>query len=212
MTRLVLVDDHDIVRTGLRMILENAPGLEVVAECEDGDQALQAVREHRPDVVLMDVNMPRLSGLEATRRITARFPDTRVIILTIHAQNPFPAQLLEAGASGYLTKGCDSSELLTAIRTVARGGKYIGADIAQQMALSMLPGGEGSPFDELSSREMEVMLMLVQGRGTKEIGEALSISPKTVATYKYRIQDKLGVENVVELTRLAMNHGVLEPT
>jgi len=210
MTRLVLVDDHEIVRTGLRMILENIPDLEIVAECEDGDQALQAVRTHQPDVVLMDVNMPRLSGLEATRRITERFPNTRVIILTIHAQNPFPAQLLEAGASGYLTKGCDSSELTKAIKRVSRGGKYIGTDIAQQMALSMLPGGDSSPFDELSTREMEVMLMLVQGKGTKEIGQLLSISPKTVATYKYRIQDKLGVDNVVELTRLAMNHGVMD--
>ncbi len=210
MTRLVLVDDHEIVRTGLRMILEKIPDLEIVAECEDGEQALQAVRSHQPDVVLMDVNMPRLSGLEATRRITERFPNTRVIILTIHAQNPFPAQLLEAGASGYLTKGCDSSELAKAIKTVSRGGKYIGTDIAQQMALSMLPGGDSSPFDELSTREMEVMLMLVQGKGTKEIGEVLSISPKTVATYKYRIQDKLGVDNVVELTRLAMNHGVMD--
>ncbi len=210
MTKLVLVDDHDIVRTGLRMILEKTPGFDVVAECSDGDQVLQVVREHRPDVVLMDVNMPRLSGLEATRRISERFPDTRVIILTIHAQNPFPAQLLEAGASGYLTKGCDSGELIKAIKTVARGGKYVGADIAQQMALSMLPGGDRSPFDELSTREMEVMLMLVQGKGVKDIGGVLSISPKTVATYKYRILEKLGVDNVVELTRLAMNHGVLE--
>jgi two-component system invasion response regulator UvrY len=210
MPRLVLVDDHEIVRTGLRMILEKIPGVEIVAECEDGDEALQAVREHRPDVVLMDVNMPRLSGLEATRRIVSRYPDTRVIILTIHAQSPFPAQLLEAGASGYLTKGCASDELTKAIQVVSRGGKYIGTDIAQQMALSMLPGGNSSPFDDLSTREMEVMLMMVQGKGVKEIGELLSISPKTVATYKYRILDKLNVDNVVELTHLAMNHGVMD--
>ncbi len=210
MTRLVLVDDHEIVRTGLRMILENTPGMEIVAECDDGDQALQAVRQHQPDVVLMDVNMPRMSGLEATRRIAERFPGIGVIILTIHAQNPFPAQLLEAGASGYLTKGCDSDELIKAIRTVSRGGKYIGADIAQQMALSMLPGGDSSPFDTLSTREMEVMLMVVQGKSMKEIGEVLSISPKTVATYKYRILEKLAVDNVVELTRLAMSHGVMD--
>lgn len=212
MINVVLVDDHEIVRTGLRLIIAKMPGITIVAEAEDGQQAIEAVNLHKPNVVLMDVNMPIISGLEATRRITQHSTKTKVIILTVHAENPFPAQLLEAGASGYLTKGCAAKELEKAIKSVAKNGRYIGTDIAQEMALSFLPGGDSSPLETLSSREMEVMMLLVQGKKPREIGNLLVLSPKTIATYKYRVLEKLELENTIELAHFAMRHGILENT
>lgn len=210
MIRLLLVDDHDIVRTGVAHIIEKHKGIEIVGEAGTGEEALRLVRQHQPDVVLMDVNMPGLGGLEATRRIHRSTPKTKVIILTVHSEAPFPNHLLDAGASGYLTKGCAASELIEAIRYVHRGQRYIGKDIAQRLALSLLPGAERSPFDELSIREMEVMMMLTQGIEVGTIADSLALSPKTVSTYKYRIYEKLDVKNDVELTHLASRHGILE--
>ncbi|MBL4661718.1 MAG: response regulator [Alcanivoracaceae bacterium] len=210
MIKIILVDDHEIVRTGLKMIVAKMPGIKILAEAENGQQAIDLANKLKPDVILMDVNMPIISGIEATRRITQHTPHTKIIILTVHAENPFPAQLLEAGASGYLTKGCAAHELEIAINTVAKDGRYIGTDIAQQMALSLLPGGESSPFDELSSREMEVMLLLAQGKNPNDIGKILLLSPKTVATYKYRILEKLKLKNIIELVHLTIRHGILE--
>jgi len=210
MIKIILVDDHEIVRTGLKMIVAKMSGIKIIAEAKNGQQAIDLANNSKPDVMLMDVNMPIMSGIEATRRISQHTPHTKIIILTVHAENPFPAQLLEAGACGYLTKGCAAHELEIAINTVAKGGRYIGTDIAQQMALSLLPGGESSPFDELSSREMEVMLLLAQGKNPRDIGEILLLSPKTVATYKYRILEKLKLENIIELAHLTIRHGILE--
>ncbi len=210
MITLVLADDHEIVRTGLKMIIEKMPDIKVIAEAENGKQAIEAVRLYSPDVILMDVNMPIMSGIEATKRIASHMPDTKVIILTVHAENPFPVQLLEAGASGYLTKGCAATELENAIKAVYAQGRYIGTQIAQQMALSLMPGGDSSPFDELTPREMEVMMLLSQGKRPKEIANTLFISPKTVSTFKYRIFEKLKVQNLVELAHFAIKHGVLE--
>lgn len=210
MIRVLIVDDHDLVRVGIRRILEAAEGIEVCGEADGGEGALRLNREKPADVVLMDVNMPGMGGLEATRRILASHPDTHVMILTVHAQAPFPTQLLNAGASGYLTKGCASEELVDAIRRVAKGGRYVSADIAQQLALSMLPGGHKSPLDELSHREIEVMMMLVQGQEIQEIADTLHISHKTVRTYKARLYEKLDVKNAVDLTHMAIRHGILE--
>jgi two-component system invasion response regulator UvrY len=210
MIRLLLVDDHDIVRTGIAHIIEKQNGIEIVGETGTGEEALRLARKLKPDVVLMDVNMPGLGGLEATRRIHLSMPETKVIILTVHSEAPFPTHLLDAGASGYLTKGCAASELVDSIRAVNRNQRYIGKDIAQRLALSLLPGADKSPFDDLSSREMEVMMMLIQGLEVSQIAETLSLSPKTVSTYKYRIYDKLDVKNDVELTHLAIRHGIIE--
>lgn len=207
----MLVDDHDIVRTGIRMVVEKMSGFDIVGECRDGYEAIDKVTELKPDVVLMDVNMPRMSGLEATRKITELDKYARIIILTIHAENPYPKQMLDAGACGYLTKGCAAQELEDAMKKVCKGQKYVGADIAQQMALSMLPGGKKeSPFDILTSREMEVMMLLVRGKKAKEIGEILGLNDKTVATYKYRILEKLELKNEVKLTHMAIRHGILD--
>lgn len=210
MIDIILVDDHELVRTGLKMIIAKMPGINIVAEGENGQQAIDLATQLRPDVILMDVNMPVITGLEATRRISAHMPDVKVIILTVHAETPFPSKLLQAGASGYLTKGCDAAELEKAIKRVATNNRYIGTDIAQQMALSLLPGGDSSPFNVLSEREMEVMMMLAHGKKPKEIAAKLYLSPKTIATYKYKIMDKLEVENLIELAHMAIRHGIIE--
>ncbi len=211
MIKVLLVDDHDIVRTGLKLVAEQMTDVKIVGECRDGAEAVEQAQALKPDVILMDVNMPKMSGLEATRRINQADPYIKIIILTIHAENPFPRNLLDAGAVGYLTKGCAADELEKAIKMVAKGQRYVGADIAQQMALSMLPGGgDGSPFDDLSLRELDVVMMLVRGKKAKEIAYTLDLTDRTVATYKYRVLEKLGLRNEVELTHMAIRHGLLD--
>jgi len=209
MIRIMVVDDHELVRVGLRHILAEYPSIHIAGEAPDGETAIRLNRELKPDVVLLDVCLPGLSGFEVTSRLKQASPDLGIIILTIHEQAPYPAQLLEAGASGYLTKGCPATELVQAIKTVARGGRHIGSKVAQEMALQMLPGGKSSPFDELSAREMEVMLMLADGRKIADIADIMHLSPKTVATYKYRIFDKLNTRSDVDMTRMALRYGIV---
>ena len=209
MIRLLVVDDHELVRIGLRRVIADYPDIHIAAEATDGESALRMNRKFRPDVILLDVCLPGLSGFEITSRLKQATPGVGVIILTVHEQAPFPERLLEAGASGYLTKGCTATELAQAIRTVARGGRHIGSSIAQQMALNILPGGGKSPFDGLSAREMEVLLMLADGLKVADIAKAMHLSPKTVATYKYRIYEKLNTRNDVDMTRMAMRYGIV---
>ena len=207
--RILLVDHQALVRSGIQRLLEDHPQLSVVGEASTGEEAVDLARNVKPDVVLMDVQVPGIGGMEATRRICRACPDTGVVVVTIDVSDPFPAQLLEAGASGYLTKHCDVDEITDAICAVARGERYISADIAREMALSMLPGKEQSPFDRLSQREMQVMLMVTKGQSVHDISDSLCLSPKTVSTYRYRLYDKLGVENDVELTHMAIRHGIV---
>jgi two-component system, NarL family, invasion response regulator UvrY len=210
MLRLAIVDDHDLFRAGLKMILEKHTDISVVAEGVNGEDAIQIVRKQKPDVLLLDISMPVLSGVEAMRRI-GELPGlrTKVIIVTVHADTAYPRRLLDAGASGYLTKTCAAPELLAAIYAVAAGRKYIEPAIAQLLALSMLPGGNRSPFDDLSPREAEVAIMFAQGERAVAIAQRLNLSVKTVSTYKYRIFAKLDVKNDVELARLALAHGLV---
>jgi two-component system invasion response regulator UvrY len=209
MIRLLVVDDHELVRIGLRHILADYPAIQIAGEAVDGESALRMNREIRPDVVLLDICLPGMSGFEVTTRLKQASPNLGIIILSVHEQAPYPAQLLEAGASAYLTKGCPAAELVQAIHTVVRGGRHIGSRIAQQMALNLLPGGHASPFEELSAREMEVMLMLADGRKIADIAEVLHLSPKTVATYKYRIFEKLNARSDVDMARMAVRYGVV---
>jgi two-component system invasion response regulator UvrY len=205
----MIVDDHELVRIGLRHILAEYPEIKVAAEAVDGESAIRLCQKIKPDVVLLDICLPGLSGFEVTSRLKRTQPGIGVIILSVHEKAPYPERLLEAGASGYLSKGCPSTELVQAIREIARGGRHIGSRVAQNMALKLLPGGQSTPFDELSSREMEVMLMLADGIRVSEIASRMHLSPKTVATYKYRIFDKLNTRNDVDMTRMAMRYGIV---
>lgn len=210
MINVLLVDDHELVRTGIRRLIDDVPNIKVYAEAENGEDAISLARKRRPDVVLMDVTMPGIGGLEATRKLLQIYPDLPIIIVTVHIDDPFPSSLLKAGAMGYLHKGCKIDEIVSAIRDVHNGKRYISSDIAQTLALSLLPGNEKSPFDGLSQREMQVMLMLVQGNKVQDISTKLCLSPKTISTYRTRLFDKLAVRNDAELTRLAMRYGILD--
>ena len=207
--RVMLVDDHDLIRYGLRRLLGDQPGIDVIAEADSGEKALELVRKEKPDVVLMDVNMPGIGGFEATSRICQTHPQSRVIVLTVHSDGPLPKRILEAGAVGYLTKGCPVEEMVEAIQKVHTGKRYIAPSIAQQMALSMLPGEE-SLIDTLSQRELQVLIMISQGMRTNQISDMLNLSPKTVSTYRKRLHEKLDVSNDVEMMHLAIKHGLLE--
>jgi two-component system invasion response regulator UvrY len=207
MITVLLVDDHELVRTGFRRILEAAADIEVVAEASSGEEALSQVAAFAPDVVLMDVKMPGMGGIEATRRIKTANPGVRVIGLTICENEPYPEQLHEAGAEGYLTKGCPAEELLDAIRSVTRGKHFVSTELARRMGVATMEGRPpGDPATKLSARELQVTLMICQAQTTREIADALCLSPKTVSTYRQRIYEKLQVANDVELTHLAVRH------
>lgn len=213
MIKVLLVDDHDLVRAGIRRLMEDhssTEGIEVVAEASSGEEAVDLTREHSPDVVLLDVNMPGIGGLEAARRMLRVDADIRIIALTVYEEGPLLKRLIDAGVAGYLTKGCDVGEMVTAIRRVSRGERYIASDIAQRLALGMLPGAESSPLESLSDREMQILLMLTQGHKPQVISQKLHLSPKTVSTYKTRLQEKLNVHSDVDLIRLAMQYGMLD--
>ena len=209
MIKVLLVDDHELVRTGVRRILEEAGDMQVVGEASDGDEALRVVRKLAPDVVLMDVNMPGMGGIEATRRLLRLMPGIKVIALTVLDGDPFPARLHEAGAVGFLTKGCPAREMIEAVRTASRGLPYVASAVAPKHMLAAWQGVATSPFEELSAREMQVAMMILNGQRTQEIAASLSLSPKTVSTYRQRIYDKLGVQTDVELTRLAYRYQLI---
>ena len=210
MIRIVLVDDHTLLRAGLRMIIDKQPDMEVIAEADDGEPGLAHIKRLKPDVALVDVHMPGVSGIEVTERVRRGKLPTQVVILTMAGDAPFPRRLLAAGASGYLTKGCPAEELLKAIRTVAAGRRYLSSDVAQQLALESTSNSADSPFADLSTRELEVAMMLARGRSMPDIAGRLKLSAKTIATYKYRLFEKLNVDNVVTLAHLVTVHGLMD--
>jgi two-component system invasion response regulator UvrY len=208
--RVIVVDDHQLVRIGTRRLLEDIPGIVVLADAGSGEEAVELVRELKPDVVLMDIQMPGIGGLEATRRCIRAHPEVKILVVTIYEDEPYPSKLLSVGASGYLTKKSDVAEMLLAIRKVHSGQRYLSAEIAQQLALRPFSEDCASPFDQLSTREMQISLMVIMGHRVQEIAEKLSLSPKTVNSYRYRVFDKLGLRNDVALTKLAIKHGVID--
>ncbi|MBP7189303.1 MAG: UvrY/SirA/GacA family response regulator transcription factor [Thiopseudomonas sp.] len=211
MIKLLLVDDHDLVRTAIARTLSDSSDLNVVGEASSGEQAYNMVRELLPDVVLMDIRMPGIGGLEATRKIKQRFPEVKILALSACDEEPFPTRLLQAGASGYLTKGVCIEETIRAIRQVAAGHHYLSSDIAQQMALKTYDKKQlDNPFDQLSEREMQISLMIASGQKIQVISDLLCVSPKTVNTHRYRIFSKLNIENDVELALLAVRHNLVE--
>ncbi len=208
---MLVVDDHELVRSGISRLLTDAKGIEVVGEAASGEEAVQFAKEHSPDIILMDIRMPGIGGLEATRKITRHNPDVQVIAVTACDDNPYATRLLQAGAAGYITKGADADEMVRAIMKVKSGQKYISPEIAQRMALKPFQQDQASPFDELSEREMQITLMIVGCQKVAEISEKLFLSPKTVNSYRYRIFEKLEIDSDVELTLLAMRHGLVDP-
>ena len=210
--KVLLVDDHFLVRMGIKRLLQDISGLKVIAEAGTGEEAVIIAKELIPDVVLMDLHMPGIGGLEATRKMVRHNPDIKILALTIYVDEPYPSRLLQAGASGYITKGCDTDEMVRAIRTIHSGQRYISPDIAQQMAIKRFTKGEDNPLEVLSERELQIMLMITQGQKVQDISRKLCLSPKTVNSYRYRIFDKLGINSDVELTLMAMRLGMLEGT
>ncbi|UNK49714.1 response regulator [Lysobacter sp. S4-A87] len=208
--RVFIVDDHALVRTGMRMILSAETDIEVVGDVENGELALPMIRKLQPDVVLCDLHLPGLSGLEVTERVVRGDHGTRVIIVSVLEDGPMPKRLLEAGASGYVGKGGDASELVRAVRDVFRGKRYLASSIAQNLALSGI-AGDSSPFDELSPRELEVALLLVQGLRQDDIAKRLSLSAKTVNTHKARLFEKLDIHDNIALARMASRYGLVDP-
>jgi len=208
MIRVLLAEDQALVRIGIRSILEAAGDVEVVAEAETGELAIELARQLKPDLVLMDLHMPGIGGIEATRRIARALPETKVIALTVLDDDPFPAQLREAGAQGYLTKGSPAEEVFEAIRRVHRGEFYVASAVAKKHMLADLDGRD-SPLDKLSQRELQIMMMILDGRRGQDISKSLCLSPKTVSTYRQRIYEKLGVESEVGLTKFALRQGLL---
>ena len=210
--KILLVDDHDLVRTGLKSILEVNQEIEVVAESSSGEDALEFLQQAdpMPDVVLMDVNMPGIGGIEATRRIHAKYPEIKVIAVTALQDAPFPAQLFKAGATGYVSKGCDASEMFKAIQSVRSGKQFLAEEVSKQINDNDLKeAADSNPFATLSDREMQIMMMVTQGQSNQSICDSLFLSPKTISTYRHRIFDKLDIRNDVELTRMAIRYGII---
>ncbi|MBB5210471.1 response regulator [Microbulbifer hydrolyticus] len=210
MIKVLVVDDHDLVRMGISRMLGDVDDIQVVGEAKSGEDAIAFVRETEVDVILMDVRMPGMGGLEATRKLIPRFPKAKVIAVSALDDDLFPSRLIQAGASGYVTKGADLEEMVRAIRYVVAGETYISSSMATKLALRSVSGGS-SPFEDLSERELQTAVMIVNGNKVSEIAATLAVSPKTVNTYRYRIFEKLGLHSDVELTLLAVKHNVLDP-
>lgn len=210
MINVLLADDHDLVRMGMRRLLEDVGDLRIVAEATSGEEAVSICRDESIHVILMDINMPGMGGMEATKKIVQRNDAIKVIIVTMNEDENLAQKLLKIGAAGYLTKGCKITEIVHAIKEVMANRRYITPEIAQQLALaSTRTDQEQSPFHELSERELQVMMMVLDGRKTNDISDNLCLSPKTVSTYRHRLFTKLQIQTDVELTRLAISHGVI---
>ena len=208
--RVFLLDDHALVRAGMRMMLSAEVDIDVVGEADAGEIALPMIRRLKPDVVLCDLHLPGISGLEVTERIVKGDYGCKVVVVSVLEDGPMPKRLIEAGASGYVGKGGDAVELLRAVRDVARGKRYLANGIAQHLALAGI-GGESSPFDTLSPRELEVAMLLVQGMRQDDIAKRLSLSAKTVNTHKSRLFEKLGIQDSIALARLSSQYGLSDP-
>jgi DNA-binding NarL/FixJ family response regulator len=208
--RTFLVDDHALVRTGIRMILSDTVDIDVIGEAESGEAALPRIRELRPDVVVCDMHLPGISGLEVTERLMKGQYGARVVIVSVLEDGPIPKRVIAAGATAYVGKGGDPIELVNAVREAAQGKRYLASGVAQNLALSGLDGGT-TPFDGLTRRELEVAMLLLQGLRQEDIARRLSLSAKTVNTHKSRLFGKLGIDDGMSLARLAQQYGLSDP-
>lgn len=209
MIRVLVADDHHLVRTSIAHLLDAEPDISVCGEAADGEKAITQSRTLKPDVVLMDIRMPGIGGLEATRKISRYSGDIHILVLTAFLEEAFAQRLLEAGAHGFISKGCRHEEMVEAIRKVFGGQRYISPEIAQRLVLSRLDSHD-NPFDQLSQRELQVAMMIVNCQKVADIADRMFLSPKTVNTYRYRIFEKLGTRSDVELTHLGIRHGLVD--
>jgi two-component system invasion response regulator UvrY len=207
--QVLLADDHAVVREGYRRLLERTPDIKVVAETGTGEDAYRLFCELAPDVVVMDINLPGMSGVEATRRVVAREPQAKVLIFSMHEDAMFASRALQAGARGYVTKASAPDVLVDAVRSLAAGKVYISQDVAQQLALQALPG-QRLPLNHLSPREFEVFRLLAEGRPVSEIAQVMCLSQKTIANYQSSIRQKLELTNAAQVVRLAMSYGLVD--
>lgn len=211
MIKVLVVDDHDLVRTGISRMLSDDDSIEVIGEADSGESAIKMVRSLSPDVVLLDVNMPNIGGVETTKRLRQFDDNVKILAVSSVSSQPYPSMLLKAGVNGYITKGTPLPEMIKAIKKVHQGSKYFSSDVAEQLADMLLTDNEESPFDRLSEREKQVAMMVVNCQSPQQIADQLFVSVKTVNTYRYRIFEKVGVDSDVKLTHLAMRHGLITP-
>jgi len=209
MIKVFIVDDHEIIREGLKKILKEESDLIVVAEAQDGVEALAKIQNTDCDIMLLDMNMPGRSGIDLLSDLKALKPQLNILVLSIHPEDKFALRTLKAGASGYLCKDTALDELVVAIRKINAKGRYLSATLAEQLAFDVMPDKESLPHEQLSSRELEIMLMLASGKKVKNIAAELSLSVSTVFTYRVRIFEKLSIKNDVELTHYAMNNKLI---
>lgn len=208
MIKVMVVDDHELVRTGISRMLSDQDGIRVIGEAASGEEAVKLARDLEPDVVLMDIKMPGMGGLVATRKMMKQDDGIRIIAVTVCEEEPFPSRVMEAGAAGYMTKGADLEEMVRAIKVVQSGQRYISPDIAQAMALRAYKPTPAA-LDVLSERELQIMTMIVNRFKVQDVADQLCLSPKTVNTYRYRIFDKLGMTSDMEMALIAVRHGLV---
>lgn len=213
LTKILVVDDHDLVRMGIVRMLADIDGYQVIGDAKSGEEAVTKARILKPDVVLMDVKMPGMGGLEATKKLLTVNPTIKIIAVTACDDDLYPTRLMQAGAVGYVTKGADFTEITNAINKVTRGDLYMSNSIAQQLALKTFNGGNNqeSPFEKLSQRELQTAMLIANGQKVNDIANTFCVSPKTVNSYRYRIFEKLDINSDVELTLLAVKHNLLDP-
>ncbi|MFP4072196.1 MAG: response regulator [Desulfovibrionales bacterium] len=212
MIRILLADDHSIVRAGLRTIIEESGEMAVQAEAANGYEALERVKQERPDVAVIDISMPGIDGLEVISRLHSSHPDLPILVLTMHEEEQYVVRSITAGAMGYITKRSAPEQLVAAIRKVHSGGRFLSDEVAELLALRVArSGNSATPLDMLSNRELQVLKALAMGRTNKEVAENYNISVKTVDTYRFRLLKKLGLRNNAELSRFAIQHGLVSP-
>jgi len=210
---VLVADDHSVVREGVRRLIEGEADIQLCGEAADGREVLEQVETHRPNVVILDITMPRLSGLETLERVRAKHPEVKTILLSVHADPPMIQNAVSLGVDGYLLKNARSSEILTAIRAVTRGGSYFSPPVAKEIVAQVRDPRPATdqPFQLLSGREREVLHLIAEGLSAKEIAVELSISNKTVEAHRTSLMRKLGVRKATELVRYAVRHGLIEP-
>ncbi|SHF77192.1 two component transcriptional regulator, LuxR family [Fodinibius roseus] len=211
MIKIVIADDHPIIREGIQRIVEGENDLQIVGEAEDGYEILELLEQEKPDILVLDITMPGKSGLEILKEINERYPDLPVLILSVHSEERFAVRALKAGAYGYLTKSSISEDLIKAIRKIAtENRKYITSEVAEQLASQVDLNQETSRHEKLSDREFQVLCMIASGKTVTEIAEEFSLSPQTIHTYRTRIKEKMNLGSNVEMTRYAIEHNLIE--